>query len=60
LTKAHLESFRLLGAFFLFSSQSKPIGELAFVLSLEDWGPIGTQNIVVGQTESTTVSAVCL
>ncbi|XP_052280654.1 centrosomal protein of 120 kDa-like [Dreissena polymorpha] len=34
-------------------SQGKHIGELAFVLSLEDWGAIGTQQIVVAHTEST-------
>lgn len=32
--------------------QSKQIGEIAFVLSLEDWGPIGTQQIVVAQPET--------
>ncbi|XP_053405525.1 centrosomal protein of 120 kDa-like [Mercenaria mercenaria] len=33
-------------------AQSKQIGEIAFVLSLEDWGPIGSQQIVVAQPES--------
>ncbi|WAR00622.1 CE120-like protein [Mya arenaria] len=33
-------------------SPGKPIGEISFVLSLEDWGPISTQQIVVAKPES--------
>ncbi|XP_060558549.1 centrosomal protein of 120 kDa-like, partial [Ruditapes philippinarum] len=33
-------------------TQSKQIGDIAFVLSLEDWGPIGTQQIIVAQPDS--------
>ena len=33
-------------------SEAKQIGELHVTLSLEDWGPVATQNIVVGEDSS--------
>ena len=41
-------------------SPPRQIGEIASVLSLEDWGPIGTQQIVVAPAaqESSNVSTI--
>ena len=46
--------------FLFFFSPSKQIGEISSVLSLEDLGPIGTQQIVVAPQDSSNVSCMLL
>ena len=41
----------LITSFTCVFSPSRQIGEIASVLSLEDWGPIGTQQIVVAAAQ---------